>query len=368
MLQALHVDDAITPQWLTAALRAAGALPAGVAIDVAVRANTAFNSAASHLTVTYSPDAPAATPRALFLKRNIPAAWAVESGRDEVTFYRAMAPHTTHLPMLIPIYAALVDETRDASTLLMLDVSATHAAPLTRDGQISGFSMPTDTRLGQMIDALAGFHAYWRQRPELGREFIVTPWSSDAAAFAAHVARRQAEWARFIAAEGSWFPDDLRAFYEREIARFPQLWQNDLGERMTSKRDLTLTHGDCYFTQFLCPNPGVSASTYLVDFQSVCADLPSWDLVHMFAFWWTREQRRGGDCEFRALRRYHTALLANGVRDCSWTDLLALYRIGLTMGLFYPIWDATNGSNRSYWLPKLRNIVAAYQDHCLAAQ
>jgi hypothetical protein len=33
--------------------------------------------------------------------------------------------------------------------------------------------------------------------------------------------------------------------------------------------------------------------------------------------------------------------------------------------LFYPVWDETNGSAQSYWLPKLRNIVAAYQDHCL---
>jgi hypothetical protein len=33
--------------------------------------------------------------------------------------------------------------------------------------------------------------------------------------------------------------------------------------------------------------------------------------------------------------------------------------------LFYPIWDETNVSARSYWLPKLRNVVAAYQDYCL---
>ena len=37
-----------------------------------------------------------------------------------------------------------------------------------------------------------------------------------------------------------------------------------------------------------------------------------------------------------------------------------------TLMLFYPIWDETNGSAQSYWLPKLHNIVAAYQDHCLS--
>jgi hypothetical protein len=365
MLSALTLDDPVTAEWLTEALRAANVLPTGTITAIKTRANAAFNSAATHLTVTYSDGAPTNAPRALFLKRNIAEAWAAEAGRDEVAFYRTIAPHAAQLPMLIPTYATLVDEARNASSLLMPDESATHTPPLTRDEQISGHSIPTNARLAQTIDALASFHAFWRQRPELGQEFVLAPWYSDEAAFAAHAKRRQAEWARFIAAEGAWFPADLRAFYEREVARFPQLWQNGLGERITARRGLTLSHGDCYFTQYLCPNPGVSAPTYLVDFQSACADLPGWDLVHMFAFMWTREQRRNGDRELRALRRYHAGLLAGGARDCRWDELLAIYRIALTVGLFYPIWDETNGSARSYWFPKLHNIVAAYQDHCL---
>ncbi len=366
MLNALTVSDSVTPEWLTVALHSAGVLPAGEVVAVETRANSAFNSAATHLALTYSDAAPADAPRALFLKRNLPVDWAIESGRDEVAFYQAIAPHYDRLTMLIPWYAALIDEARGASTLLMLDVSATHTPPLHRDDQIVGRSIPDTAALDQAIDALAAFHAAWWERPELGGLFPMTPWYCDAEHFAAHAKRRQREWERFITTEGDWFPADLRAFYEREIARFPNLWENGLGERITTKRGLTLTHGDCYLTQFLCPRPGIVAPTYLVDFQSAGADLVGPDLIHMFAFFWTREQRREGDREERALRRYHDGLLASGVRDYTWADLLTTYRLALTIMLFYPIWDETNGSPRDYWLPKLQNTVAAYQDHCLA--
>ncbi|HEX9036653.1 MAG TPA: hypothetical protein VF808_06630 [Ktedonobacterales bacterium] len=363
MPAALSITDPITPEWLTKTLRDAGILPTGEVIAVETSANAAFNSAAAHLAIAYTDGAPTSAPRALFLKRNITAGWAVESGRAEVAFYQAMAPHRGRMPMLIPTYFALVDEARSASTLLMPDVSATHAPPLLRDDQIAGRAIPDPTALDQAIDALAAFHAAWWEHPDLFRQFGVMPWYADATHFTAHVARRRSEWERFIAAEGDWFPADLRTFYEREIARFPELWESGLGERTGTRHGLTLTHGDCYLTQFLCPRAGITAPTYLVDFQSVGADLPGGDLIHMFAFWWTREQRLEGKREERALRRYHASLLAHGVRDYTWNNLLAAYRLTLTVMLFYPIWDETNGSPRDYWFPKLQHIVAAWQDH-----
>ena len=367
MLNALTATDPITTEWLTEALRDAGALPRGAVFACETRANDAIFSVACHLTLTYSADAPRDAPRQLFLKRNLDVDWAIEAGREEVAFYQAVAPRYDQLPMLIRCYATLVDEARNASTLLMADVSATHAPPLLRDDQISETTraIPAPVALDQAIDALAAFHAAWWERPELGVQFEITPWYSDADAFAAHVERRRAEWARFIASEGAWFPADLRAIYEQALVRLSLLWEQGLDERITQRRGLTLTHGDCYLAQFLCPRPGVTAPTYLVDF-GLNADLIGDDLVHMFAFWWTREQRQEGDRELRALRRYHASLLAGGVRDYSWDNLLADYRLALTIMLFYPIWDETNGSAQSYWLPKLHNIVAAYQDHCLS--
>lgn len=365
MPNALAMDDPMTPEWLTEALRAADALPIGAVIAVETRANAAFNSAAAHLTLTYSADAPAEAPRALFLKRNLKEEWAIETGRYEVAFYKAMEPRRADLPMLIPCYAALVDEARGASTLLMLDVSATHAPLLTSDERDTTLAIPTPVALDAAIDMLAVFHAACWERPELAAQFETNSWYSDASSFAAHVARRQQEWAQLVTEEGDALPADLSAFYtEQALPRLPLLWEQGLGERITTRRGLTLSHGDCYLTQFLYPRPGVTAPTYLVDFGGEVG-LPGDDLVHMFAFWWSRAQRQEGDLEIRCLRRYHAGLLAGGVRDYAWDDLLADYRCALTLMLFYPVWDETNGSARSYWLPKMRNIVAAYQDHCL---
>jgi hypothetical protein len=60
----------MSPEWLTAVLRGAGALPRGAVRSVEWRANAAFNSATAHLLLTYSEDAPAQAPRGLLLKRN----------------------------------------------------------------------------------------------------------------------------------------------------------------------------------------------------------------------------------------------------------------------------------------------------------
>lgn len=365
MLNALAMHDPVTPEWLTEALREADVLPTGAVVAVATRANDAFNSAAVHLALTYSADAPADAPRVLFLKRNLASDWAVEAARDETRFYQAVARLDPRPAMVVPCYLAAYDERRGVSSLLLADVTATHTSPLTRADLLAGDSVPDEAALELAIDTLAAFHAAWWGRPELGGEFPGGGWYGGAAQFAAHVVRRRGEWERFIAAEGDWFPAELRAVYEDAFARLPYAWAVDFGERLAARRGLTLGHGDCYLSQFLVPRPGIVAPTYLIDFQGVTADCPAFDLAHMFAAFWTRAQRQEGDREQRCLRRYHAGLRAGGVRDYTWDDLLADYRALLAIMLFYPVWDETNGSARSYWLPKMRCFVAAYQDHCL---
>lgn len=366
MLKALATTDPITTEWLTEALRSAGVLPAGDVSACAATANDAFNSTATHLTLTYSADAPTTAPRRLFLKRNLNVDWAIASARDEVAFYQAVAQRDSLPPMVIPCYLATFDEERGASSLLLEDVSETHTAPLTRDDQLAGDSVPDEAALDQAIDTLAAFHAFWWEQPELGTTFPLGGWYGDAARFAAHVERRKGEWARFIAAEGEWLPGDLRAVYDDALIRLPHVWEAGLDAHMTTGRGLTLVQGDCYLTQFLIPRSGVAAPTYLIDFQGIAADLAAFDLTLMFAAFWTREQRQEHDRERRALRRYHTQLAAGGVREYTWDDLMRDYRLLLTIMLFYPVWDETNGSPRSYWLPKMRCLAAAYQDHCLS--
>lgn len=365
MTTALAATDALTCGWLTDALREAGMLSTGAVIACDERSNGAFNSAITHLTLTYSEDAPVDAPQHLLLKRNIDSAWAVESAHDEVIFYQTVMRLDPRAPSIVPCSLAVFDTQRRASSLLLADVSATHREPLTRDDLLRGASVPDEAALHQSIDALADFHAYWWGRPELGAIFPLSNWTGDEARFAAHVERRQREWRQFLAAEDAAFPADVRVVYDHALARLPGLWDAGLGARMSTPRRLTLAQGDCYLTQFLVPRAGVAAPTYLVDFQSVTADIPSFDLTLMFAAFWSREQRQRDDRELRCLRRYYDRLLVRYVRNFSWDDLLAEYRLALTIMLFYPVWDETNGSPREYWLPKMRCLAAAYEDHCM---
>ena len=357
MTAILTATDQATPPRLTAILLETGVLPQGEVLGVERRANEAFNSSIAHLTLTYTAMAPPAAPRQVLLKLN-----ADGDGEHEVAFYRLVAELAAPLPMLVPCYAAAYDPASGASHILLADLSATHAAPVTRAQVLSGAGLPSDAHLAGIVDALARFHAYWWEHPRLGQgATAVRGWYTDAAAYAAHVRRREANWAAFSGSVGAGFPADLRALYTRVLARLPALWEPYLAPRVTACRQLTLSNGDCYFAQFLCPI-AAGGPTYIVDFQDVSANFAPYDLVYLFATFWTPAQRHEGGREARLLRRYHAELCAAGVRGYPWEQLLLDYRLMILFMIFDPVWNQTAGSPESYWWPKLQCLTAAFND------
>lgn len=119
-----------------------------------------------------------------------------------------------------------------------------------------------------------------------------------------------------------------------------------------------MSQGDCYLSQFLVPR-AESGSSYLIDFQDACVNFPTYDLVYMFASFWTREQR--GQYEEPSLRRYLSRLQSKGV-NYDWAALCDDYRLCLCYMFFDAVWNATAGSSKEYWLPKMNCLVAAHQD------
>jgi len=356
-------DDPVTAVWLTAVLRGASALPCGDVLTVEERPNaTAFNSIITHLTLTYSPDAPANAPTRLLLKRNLSAAWAIRDAAREVAFYRLVAPHAAHLPMLVHCYGAAFDAERGISFILLDDLSDTHVTPISRERVLALDGVPSEDHIHGVIDALAHFHAYWWEHPLLGEETLpVHGWYRDRTAHDAFIHDATADWERFIAAEGASFPDDLRILYERTLAGLPDIWEHYLADRVAGRRNLTLSNGDSYFAQFLCPNDP-AGRTYLIDFQSPKADFAALDLVYLFATFWTPGQRQGR--ETALLRRYHRTLQAHGIQY-GWDELLIDYRLMIRYMMFFPLWDYVNGSRRAYWWPKMHCLTGTFQDlHC----
>jgi hypothetical protein len=356
-----------TPEWLTEVLRRAGVLGRGRVATVDYRPNDAFNSSVTHLTVGYDREVTGA-PNALVLKLNRDR-W----GEAEVGIYRLAMAEARPVPAMVPCFAAAYDAATGRSHCLLLDVSATHAPPVTRRQVLALDAVPSERRLEAMVDALAAFHAHWWTHAGAGTGVLRPPETmSTSAARAKRAADRAAQFARFLATAGSSVSRQTTRLCEDALGGLPALWERTYGQRFDEGRQLTLVNGDCYFAQFLCPREpgpalaaggGAALPTYLVDFQEACFFLPAEDLVFMFATFWTRAQRREGDRELRLLRRYLRRLEEHGVRGYTWDLLMADYRLSIVYMLFRTIWDQTSGAAEGYWRPKLDCVIASYQDH-----
>jgi hypothetical protein len=367
MLPYFPAPEPITPAWLTAVLRASGALAHGQVLAATSEPTGAFNSHTSHLQLHYSNDAAPRLTANMILKQNVPEPWGVEAGAQEVAFYRLIAALPDSPPAIVPCYAAAYDHASGNSYLLLQDLSATHAHPVTRDQLISiTDAVPPVRAIERVIDTLAQHHAYWWNHPQLhGGTFEIGYWSRNAERFALYLQRRRVSWDSLIANEAAWFPDDLRDLYVRVLEHLEQHWQRYLEPRFRAKSNLTLVHGDAYFANFLCPNEPTGGTTYLLDWQEPTVDIGGYDLANLCATFWTSEQRHEAQREQQILRRYHAMLQAHGVRDYAWPDLLTDYQTGLIFWLLMPVQDRYGGAGKDYWWPKLQCLVAAFREwHC----
>ena len=364
MSEVLTSVDQATPRWLTALLRQRGVLTDGRVVSVKDHASSAWNSSSYHLEVSYSHDAPKDAPRRLFLKMSLHPEW----GRQEWEFYRFVRDKQVNLPMLVCCYDVALSEEDGMSHLLLADLSATHFTPITKQQLLNGETMPSQEHLEQMVDAIAGFHAYWWEHLQLGAGFAsIRGWFDSEDAYRQHTGRRRREWSLFLGQADHLIPADVRELYEKVLSRLPALWDLYLANRFGPLRAITLSNGDCYFIQFLCPIKSENETAYLIDFDSVSANLPAYDLVYMFPTFWTPQQRKERGREERLLRRYHNSLQSHGISGYRWDDLLRDYRLCVLYMIFDPVWDQTSGASEAYWLPKLRCLMGAFKDlDCLS--
>lgn len=363
MIRPFPIPDPITPDWLTAILGQSGVLRQGAVRTIEQEPTGAFNSATIRLSVRYSPDAPTDAPTRFILKRNISEEWARAAGAEEVRFYTLVATLTDHPRITVPCYAAAYDEDSGHSYLLLQDLSATHRPPITRDQQIGIVEgVPPAGSITGVVETLAQLHAYWWDHPLLDAgQFAVGYWSRTPEQFERYLQRRTTSWQRVIAREGSWLPEDMCALYEKMLAHLPSHWERYLKPRFQTRRHLTLTHGDAYFANFLCPEPPATGPTFLLDWQSPEVNIGGYDLANLCATFWTPEQRHEDQREERILRHYHATLQANGVNQYAWEDLLTDYQLGIIYWLLVPVQDAADGSRKDYWWPKMQCLVAAFR-------
>jgi len=353
-------DSEITAVWLTQTLKSAGVLVNGRVVAVEQQDNPAFNSIVKHLTLTYSEEV-SNLPAHLLLKLK-----DKHHGQDEVAFYLLPEVADGRLGMMARSYAAQYEAESGDSFLLLNDYSQTHISPIPNRGHLSGRNIPSAAHLTQIIEALAGFHAFWWEHPRLGglqAPFKISSWWADQAHFDDLIQAWSGYWQDFIEKESTWFPKPLQVLYEGALAKLPRLWQAHIVPRIQAREQVTLTNGDCYFNQFLCPQDSSTQNTLMVDLESACADFAAHDLIYLLPIFWTPAQRYYQNREMSLLKQYHQALQRGGVSTYLWAELLFDYRLMLTFMIFHPVWDYSyQGSDAYYWWLKMQCLLGAYQD------
>lgn len=372
---AITVDEA-TPQWLTTTLQRYGVLPTGSVVAVEVLGNPAFNSHTYHLVLAYSADAPILAPTNLLLKCSLSADWAKRAGAREVAFYtlvQSLLDHPTAYPnIMVRCFDAVCDVTPDGeignSHILLEDLSTSHIIPVEREQQIKLIdNLPTDTHLVQAIDALARFHAYWWGRQEQCLNVAPIAWGcSNETDFITETARRKRALEHLLAQEGEWLPPAVQTTYENILAQMPRLWQLYMRESVATFANLTLTHGDAYLANFLCPREDQREETtgncYIIDWQCPEPYRAATDLVNLCATFWARAQRAENERELKVLRQYHRTLQTHGISGYAWDNLLTDYRLSILDWLWVPVQDAFDGSGKAYWWPKMQCLMQAFED------
>jgi len=316
------------------------------------RKNTAFNSSIAHLEVEYASDH--GLPQHVLIKIN-----KDHDGQNEIQFYRFA--QDVNLSMIPRIISMDYEAESGLSYLLMEDVSSTHELPVKREQLLTLNGVPSPAHLDSMIDAIAEFHAAFWEHPLLGTIPVTTEmrwWYRDEDSHKQHVQRRSTEWAKFIELYKDEVPKNWLTLGKSALEVLPRLFEDRIKPRLSSRRALTMSQGDCYLTQFLVPHTGEGKS-YLIDFQDASINFPTYDLVYMFATFWSREQR--AQYEKPLLAHYHSVLQERGV-DYDWDLLQTDYRLCLCYMLFDAIWNAVAGSSKEYWKPKLKCLMNAYQD------
>lgn len=365
-----HVISAleqVTPEWLTEVLQQEKLLAQGKVFAIDVQPNPAFNSATVHLAVTFSDGVPFSVPRRYLLKCNIQAAWARPAGVREVQFYQTVAQLGDHPTVIVPCFDAAFDTQTGNSHILLHDLSESHASPITRDQHLdSSSNIPAHEHLEQVIDALAHFHAFWWQHPRLGTGIAqVGGWCSTEQQFVNEIARRRRAWDDLWEHEQSWFPSSLRTLYEDILRNMVALWKAYTYPRLATYAHLTLTHGDAYFANFLCPRPGQSGTTYLIDWQSPEVYRGTGDIVNMCATFWTRAQRV--EQEGWLLARYHAGLQRHGVMAYPWDAFVTDYQYSIMDWLLNTLQDRLDGADKAYWYTKMQCLADAFDDWNCAA-
>ena len=303
--------DALTPGWLTLALREGGSPPgltvAGFTTET-VGQEYGFTGRLARLHLRYG-RADEQAPQSLVAKFPDPTAGQrldaerlrgrYQRFEREVLFYQQIgADAGIRVPQL---YYGNVDVAAGAFVLLLEDL-----APGRQGDAFAGCS-PEEA--GIIVERVAKFHARWWEDPDLSRFEWLPAWS---AAGRDAQARLQRSLPPFLTKYGHRVPKDILDLIDALSSCYGRLFEE------LSRPPTTMVHGDLHLDNIffdVADAPlvvfdwqGVGRARGAVDLRDAVFDMP----------------HGGTDAavERELLRRYHDALMAHGVESYSFEELM----------------------------------------------
>ncbi|MCF8503328.1 MAG: ecdysteroid 22-kinase family protein [Caulobacter sp.] len=343
--------DAIDPAWITAALRASGALPTGtvVALDVKPVGNGLVGDS-FRLAITYD-GAPASAPASVVGKFAAadPASRATGAAFNlygrEVGFYRELA---ASVGIITPkTHFARIDPETAAFTLIFEDFGPARAGD-----QLTGCSI-ADARTA-MLEA-AALHAPRWNDPSLKDIAWLT---SGADMYPAIIAALPGIITAFRERYDGILEDDHMAL----VTRLPEIMGQFQG---ASEGPFTIQHGDFRLDNILFDIQGGARRMGTLDWQTLAIGHGMTDVTYFLSAGVSPEVRRANERELVAA--YHDELRRLGVSDYSanqcWADYRRMAVHGVFMGVFSAIAVERTERGDALFLTMTRGACAQALDH-----
>lgn len=317
--------DALTPEWLTTALRAGGHLDGAAVAAVSaepVGQGVGLLCHLARLTLDYDGDAPDA-PRSLVAK--VPTSEAQTRQmvalfrfyEREVSFYRDLGPR---VEMNTPrCYYGAYEAAGDEFVLLLEDLAAKRLGD-----QLAACSLD-DANV--IVTELAKLHAGWWQSPRLA-ELEWMPAAGDPVNKAG-LALYPMAWPLFMEKLGHSLPASILATGEKLGAG-----ANDILDRFSSG-PTTICHGDARMDNFFFPTRPEDPPLTTIDWQISIRAAGTYDIGYFITQSMDTEVRRAHEMDI--LKMYHALLTAGGVRDYSFDQMLEDYRWTVLFCFAYPV-------------------------------
>jgi aminoglycoside/choline kinase family phosphotransferase len=313
--------EALTPDWLTAALTGGGHLRDTSVVDVTLRP-LGTGQMCDSVRVTPSYDPPGAGPATLVAK--LPAAdptsrataVAMRSYEKEVRFYQQLAPH---LPVRTPaVYHADIEVASGSFVLLLEDM-----APARQGDQLTGC---TPAMAQVAVDELVRLHAPRWDDPAL-RELDWLHPDPDADR-SASVALLAMLW------------DGFRERYAADLpAHVHQagdvLFANMDAYLVPADDGRTIVHGDYRLDNLLFDATPGGTPVAVVDWQTCTVGPGAADVAYFVGAGLLEDDRRAVEADL--VRRYHDALVAAGIAGYSFERFWRDYRHGTWAGLIMAV-------------------------------